>query len=52
MASYATKSYLKNSRGVNTPQFTTKTNLASLISDIDELDIDKLEKIPSGLNSS
>ena len=52
MASYAAKSDLKNSRGVNTPQFTTKTNLASLVSNIDELDIDKLEKIPSGLNSS
>ena len=52
MARYATKSDLKNSRGVNTPQFTTKTNLASLISDIDELDVDKLEKIPSGLKSS
>ena len=52
MASYATKSDLKNSRCVNTPQFTTKTNLASLISDIDELDVDKLEKIPSGLKSS
>ena len=41
---YATKSDLKNATGVTTLQFAKKADLASLKSDVDELDIDKLKK--------
>ena len=41
---YATKSDLKNATGVTTLQFAKKADLASLKSDFDELDIDKLKK--------
>ena len=33
------------------PKFARKVDLASLKSEVDKLDIDKLEKIPTGLNS-
>ena len=48
---YATKSDLKNAAGVDIPKFAKKTDLTSLKSDIDKLNIDKLEKVPSSLNS-
>ena len=32
-------------------KFTKKANLAGLKSDVNELDIDKFEKVPTGLNS-
>ena len=47
---YATKSDLKNATGVDTSGFAKKIDLANLKSGIDKLDIDKLQKMPSGLN--
>ena len=36
---------------VDTSEFAKKTDLASFKSDIDKLDVHKLEKVPTGLNS-
>ena len=49
MSNYATKTDLKNATGVDTSDFSTKTNLANLKSDVDELDIDKLKNMPNDL---
>ena len=51
LSHHATKSDLKNSTGVDASGFAKKDDLASLKSDIDILDIDKLEEIPSVLSS-
>ena len=51
MCNYATKSDLKNAVSVDTSDFAKKTDLAGLKSDIDKLDIDILQKVPSSLNS-
>ena len=50
-SNYATKADLKNATGFDTSKFTEKVDLASLKSDKDKLDIDKLRKVPTGLNS-
>ena len=42
MSNYATKNYLKNVTHVHTSSFALKTNLASLKTEVDKLDIDKL----------
>ena len=41
----------KNATGVNTLKFAKKTDLASLKSQVDKLDIDKLEKVPNDSNN-
>ena len=41
---YATKFDLKNAAGVDTSDVTKKADLASLRSEVDEVDVDKLEK--------
>ena len=51
LSSYATKADLKNARGLDTSKFAEKINLASLKSELHKLDIDKLEKLRTGLNS-
>ena len=51
LSNYATKADLKNATGVDTSKFAKKIDLASLKSEVDKLDIDKLEKVPTGLNS-
>ena len=43
LSNYATKSDLKNATGVDTSDFTKITDIASLKSDIDKLNINKLE---------
>ena len=48
MSNYAAKSDLRNATGVDTSKFNKKVNLVSLNSDIDKLDIDKLEKSTKG----
>ena len=48
---YTTKTDLKNETGVDTSKFAKKIDLASLKSEVDNLDIDKLEKVPTGLSS-
>ena len=44
LPTYATKFDLKNAAGVDTSDFTKKADLASLRSEVDEVDVDKLEK--------
>ena len=44
LPNYATKFDLKNAAGVDTSDFTKKADLASLRSEVDEVDVDKLEK--------
>ena len=51
MFNYTTKFDLKNVIVVDKSKFSKKTGLASIKSDIDELDIDKLEKLPSGFSN-
>ena len=43
------KIWLKKTTGMETTAFAKKVDLLSLKSNIDKLDIDKLEKVPSGL---
>ena len=49
MSSYATKTYLKNVTHVDVSSFALKTNLASLKTKVDKLDIDKLTPAPNDL---
>ena len=51
LSNYATKSDLKSEAGVDTLQFCKKDDLANSKSDVDKLDIDKLEKVFSGLKN-
>ena len=44
LPNYATKFDLKNAAGVDTSDVTKKADLASLRSEVDEEDVDKLEK--------
>ena len=46
------KADLKNVTGVGTSNFARKFDFASLKSEVDKSDIDKLEKVLIGLNSS
>ena len=50
-SNYATKSDLKNVAGVDTSTFAKKDDLASLKSNPDKLDIDKLKNVPTNLNN-
>ena len=47
LSNHATKTDLKNGAGVDTSSFAQKTDLATLKSDVDKLDIDKLKNVPS-----
>ena len=49
LSSYATKPDLKNVTHVDVISFASKTNLASLKTDVDKLDIDKLVSVPNEL---
>ena len=49
MSSYATKTNLKNVTHVDVSSFTSKTNLASLKTEVDKLDIAKLTPVPNDL---
>ena len=51
MSNYATKYNLKLATGVLTSDFAKKSDLASLKLDVDELDIDRLKNVSSGLHS-
>ena len=50
LSNYATKADWKNETGVDTLDFSKKTDLANLKSDIDKLDIKRLKYVPSNLN--
>ena len=50
LSNYATKADLKNITNVDTSNFALKTNLVSLKTGVDKLDINKLEPIPVDLS--
>ena len=50
LSNYATKSDIKNIKHIDTSSFALKTNLASLKTEVDKLDIDKLVPAPVDLS--
>ena len=48
-SNYATKADLRNAAGAGTSKIAKTVDLASLKSEVDKLDIDRLEKVPTGL---
>ena len=50
LSNYATKADIKNISHVDTSNFVLKTNLASLKTEVDKLDIDKLVPVPVDLS--
>ena len=50
LSNYATKADIKNISHVDTSSFALKTNLASLKSEVDKLDTDKLAPVPVDLS--
>ena len=46
LSNYATKNDLKNLKHVDISSFALKPNLASLKTEVDQLDIDKLAPVP------
>ena len=50
LSNYATKTNLKNMTHVDTSSFALKTNLASLKTEVHELDIEKLVPVPVDLS--
>ena len=50
LPNYATKSDLKNAIGIDSSNFALKSNLASLKTEVDKLDIDKLIPVPVDLS--
>ena len=50
LSNYATKTDIKNISHVDTSSFTLKSNLASLKTEVDKLDIDKLVPVPADLS--
>ena len=49
LSDYATKTDLKNVSHIDLSSFALKSNLASLKTEVDKLDIDKLTPVPSDL---
>ena len=50
LSNYATKADIKNISHVDTSSFALKTNLATLKTEVDKLDIDKLAPVPVDLS--
>ena len=50
LSNYATKANIKNISHVDTSSFALKTNLGSLKTEVDKLDIDKLVPVPVDLS--
>ena len=50
LSNYATKTDIKNISHVDNSSFALKTNLASLKTEVDKLDIDKLVPIPDDVS--
>ena len=50
LSNYATKTDIKNILHVDTSSFALKSNLASLKTEVDKLDIDKLLPVPVDLS--
>ena len=49
LSNYATKTDLKNISHIDVSSFALKSNLASLKTEVDKLDIDKLTTVPNDL---
>ena len=49
LTNYATKDDVKNITHVDVSSYATKTNLASLKTEVDKIDIDKLKTVPADL---
>ena len=49
LSNYATKDDVKNIRHVDVSSYATKTNLAALKSEVDQIDVDKLKTTPANL---
>ena len=52
MSNYTTKLDLKNVAGVATPKFAKNVDLANLKSNVEKLDIDKLNNVQTNLSNS
>ena len=50
LSSYATKADLKDATGIDTSDFALKSNLASLKTEIDKINVDKLKFLPVDLS--
>ena len=50
LCNYATKADIKNISHVDTSRFASKTNLASLKTEVDKLDIDRLKPLPDDVS--
>ena len=50
LSNYTTKTDLKKATSVDTSEFAKKTDLASLKSDVDELDVDQIKAVPLELS--
>ena len=50
LSNYATKADIKNISHVDTSSFALKTNLSSLKTEVDKVDIDKLVPVPVDLS--
>ena len=51
LSNYATKTDIRNISHVDTSNFTLKSNLESLKSEVDKLDINKLKSLPNNLSN-
>ena len=49
LSNYATKTDLKNVRHVDVSSFASKANLASLKTEVDKIDVEKLTTVPADL---
>ena len=52
LSNYATKTDIKNISHVDTSSFALKSNLASLKTEVNKLDTDKLKSLPNNLGNS
>ena len=52
LPNYATKTDIKNISHVDTSSFALKSNLTSLKTEVDKLDINKLKSLPNNLSNS
>ena len=51
LSNYAAKTELKNAAGADTSKFATKIDLGNLKSNVNKLDIDKLNNVPTNLSN-
>ena len=51
LSNYATKTDIKSILHIDTSSFSLKSNLASLKTEVDKLDIDKLKSLPTNLSN-